>query len=402
MKNEKAKNQTKAKNTKNAKPEKKLKITKKQVLISCIAAVLLIGIGIGTFFIVDYALVDTPYDDVSLPKHIKVAKYIGAELSASVINSEYEKAKQSLLEKFTEKNAVKSGKVTEGQNVTVTVVAYDYTGDKRGAKINALCFENKEIVSIKKYDLDNLPKDEEILFPELQNVIVGVDFNFNSEYVNNMAPDLIYTYPDDYNISDAKGKKVLHQIYINGVTESAIPEWNDALFANNTDAIDEFLGVKKGFTTVAAYEEYMREMLRLNILWNNINDASVVIKYPKSKIEKYEKEFDDYYNAVMEKNQWEFSKLLTQLGTDEAGYISTRTKYAEGNVKEEMILYEIVQAEKIRVSSKEYDEWLTRLAADAGVTVDELVENYGKALAKRTVVWEITKRYLLERSVEVA
>lgn len=385
-----------------AKTEKKLTAkAKKRILISCVAALLLVGIGFGVFFTVDYILVDTPYDSVRLPEHVQLPKYIGAELSQSKVQAEYDKAKNELLLSLAETKPISVGKVEEGQNVVITLEAFDYTDDVKGARLTSLSFSKKEIASIKKYDLNNLPENEEIFSPELQNQIIGVSFNFNTEFYNNMAPDLIYTYPADYNVTEAKGKKVLHRIYIHSVSTTIYPEWNDELFANNSDKIDEFLGLKKGFTTVKAYEDYMCEQIKLNILWNSIVAGSKVIKYPEKKMKIYTDEFDDYYNAMMEQNDLTFEELLKELDTDQNGYISTRQEYAEGIVKEEMILYEIIKAEKIRLSGKEYDEGLISIAAENGSTADQVEENYGKALAERTVIWEKVKKHLLDKAVMV-
>ena len=376
------------------KVKKQPSVKMKKVLLACVAVLILVGIGFGTFFVIDYILVDTPYDSVSLPKHIQVAKYMGAELSESQINSEYDNAKTELLKALASKEAITSGKIEEGQNVTIMIAAYDYTGGMVGQQISSISVSEKEITSVKKYDLNDLPEGEEIFFPEIQNRLIGVDFNFTSEYYNNMAPDLIYTYPADYNITEVKGKTVLHRVYIKSVTKSVYPEWNDAMIASNSDAIDEFLGLKLGLTTVKEYDDYMRQTIRINLLWNNIVNASKVVEYPENMINKYSEEFDDYYNTLMKQNEMTFDELLKELQTNETGYIQTRLEYAQGIVKEEMVLYEIIQAEKIRLSGDEYEEGLLTLAAENGSTPEAFEESYGKALAKRTVLWEKVKVYL--------
>lgn len=371
-------------------------------LILCLSILLPIILGFCAYLIVDFALVDTPYDGIRLPKHIQLAKYMGAELSMTKVNEEYEKSKSELLaQMFTEKEPINTGKITEGQNVTITMVAYDYTNNVLGGKIDGVGMTAHEVPSIKKYDLNNLPKNEDIFFPELQNQLIGVDFNFTSSYITNMAPDLIYTYPEDYNVASVKGKQILHRIYIEGVSTDKVAEWNDALFADNKAKVNEFLGVTLNASTVKDFEDYMMEQIKLNLLWNSIADASKVLEYPEKKIKKYTTEFDDYYNALMDQNNWEFKDLLSQLGTDENGYINTRNTYAEGIVKEEMMLYEIVKAEKIRVSRSEYKAEMERLAAEAGSDVKTFEENYGKELSERTVLWEKVKKHLLANAVIV-
>lgn len=391
-----------AKTVNGKKGAKKSPVNAKKVLLACVAVLVLVGIGFGVFFTVDYILVDTPYDGINIPKYVTLPDYMGMELSEAEINKEYENAKTELLNSLATKEKLDTGKITEGLNVTVMIAAYDYTDGALGSQISDISVSSKEIVSVKKYDLNNLPEGEEIFFPEIQNGLIGVDFNFTTEYYNNMAPDVIYTYPSDYNVTAVQGKTVLHRIYIKSVTKTVIPEWNDALFVNNSDKVDEFLGVKCGFTTVQAYDDYIKESIRINLLWNKIVEGTTVTEYPEKMIKKYSDEFDDYYNNVMEQQQLTFDKLLEQLGTDQAGYIKTRLEYAQGIVKEEMVLYEIVESEKIRVSGDEYDAGLIKLAAENGVTVDQFLDNYGKPLAERTILWEKVKTYLYDNCTLVA
>ena len=104
----------------------------------------------------------------------------------------------------------------------------------------------------------------------------------------------------------------------------------------------------------------------------------------------------------MSSNQLTFEQLLTQLGTTESGYLEAKNSYAEGTVKEEMILYEIIQAEKIRLSKSEYNERVAKLASDSGyANVTAFVEDYGKEVAYRSCIWEKVKEMILERAVRV-
>ena len=371
-------------------------LTKKNVIIIAVAVVLLIAIALGTFFAIDYALVNTPYDSVDLPEHIGIPTYMGATLSKASIEKEYQNAKTSLLESFTVKTSKTQGVITAGQNVTVTVKAYAYDNDVRGAEISKVSLTGYEIT-----DIGNHKDGDDLFFPELQNIIIGTSFNYSSDYINNMAPNLVFTYPSDYSVEEVKGKKVLHVIYLLNVTESEQPEWNDALFANNVSAVNEFLGVKVDLQTVKAFEDYMYSEIKINLLWNNITSLSVVRAWPEKKVKNYENEFDAYYNAVMKANSWDFSTLLSNLNTNESGYINQRTSYAQGIVKEEMVLYEIIQAEKIRISNAEYVEIITKYASESDMTLEEFEDQNGKDLCKRTAIWEKTKRILLENAIIV-
>ena len=205
---------------------------------------------------------------------------------------------------------------------------------------------------------------------------------------------LKHTYPDDYNIDDLKGKTVMHYVYITKVTNSNVPEYNDALFAAHSDEL--------GYKTVKEFEDYMIHQIELNLLWNNIVNDSAVLKYPEKKTQPLKDEFDAYYNQYMSANSLTFEQLLTQLGTTESGYLDAKNSYAEGTVKEEMILYEIIQAEKIRLSNAEYKERVAKLASDSGyANVSSFIDDYGKEVAYRSCIWEKVKEMILEKAVRV-
>ncbi len=367
----------------------KVKVNKGLIIKCAVAVVLLAGIAVGTVLGLDWYYVDTPYDGIRLPKYITVAKYFGAELSETEVKEALDDEIQAILDEYTIKTTVKKGTIAKGQNVTVTLDCYDYTNGVKGDKIDDISVTGYEITNIGEHEDDEGNK----YFPELQDKLIGVAFDFENEDFSNTVT-LKHTYPDDYNIDDLKGKTVMHYVYITKVTDSNVPEYNDELFASHSDEL--------GYKTVKEFEDYMINQIELNLLWNNIVKQSTVIKYPEKKTQPLKDEFDAYYNQYMSSNQLTFEQLLTQLGTTESGYLEAKNSYAEGTVKEEMILYEIIQAEKIRLSKSEYNERVAKLASDSGyANVTAFVEDYGKEVAYRSCIWEKVKEMILERAVRV-
>jgi trigger factor len=378
-------------NTKKA--TKKPTINKKPIIISVIAALLAVIIGIGTFLTLDYIYVDTPYDGISMPKHIQVAKYLGAEISRSKVDEKVAESLDALLDEFTNKIKVEKGTIEEGMNVTVSI-----TARLENAVVNEVSYTSYEIADIGKHQA---AKDEEFFKALEEHIMKTVTkFDFEGDYIN-AAPAFTYKYPDNYSVTKVKGKEVVHTILITAVTTTDAPEYNDQFFINNKDEIMGFMGLNVEFATKAEFEAYLRKQIELNMLWNNIVEASKVKKYPEKFIEKYEGEFDAYYEMVMQSNGLTRAQLLSQMGTDEKGYIKERTEYAEKIVKEELILYEIIQAEEIRVSSDEYKSKGATLAkeGDYGDTVKDLENALGEDVAERTIIWEKVKEYILSKAV---
>lgn len=371
------------------------KVNKKAIIIAVVAAVLLIAIVISTCFIVDYALVDTPYDGTKLTKYVKVGKYIGAELSAAEVEDELKETKGGIIKLFTKKIKVTKGPIEEGMNVTVSI----------NARVNGAIDKNASYTTYEIADIGNheTTEDKDFFKALEQHVLTKGSFDFETAGYVSGAPAFTYTYPDNYKVSSVKGKTVEHEILITAVTETDAPEFNDELLKNNPDKIIEFLGLHVTFNTVKEFDDYMRHQIELNTLWNSIVDASEVKSYPEKFIKKYEDEYDAYYEAVMKQNKLEsWSALYTKLGTTEEGYVAQRTSYAEGVVKEEMILYHIIQEEVIRMSGAEYKKNGATLAVESGYEdLADYEDTLGKEMAKRTVHWEMVKEYLLSKATRV-
>lgn len=390
MKNKDTKNTVKQKKPTS---KKKLKVNKKLVLKISVAALLLVAIGVGTFLALDWYYVDTPYDGISMPKHIKIPTYFGRELSEAKVNEALEEQKQAMLDAYTTEEEVSKGVITAKQNVTIMMSAYDFTNNVKGAStISDVSFNNYTITDIGEHKDSNGNK----FFPELQDILIGTEYDLNSGSNTTAKRTLVYTYPEDYSVSSVKGKTVLHEIYIKKVTNNVVPEYNDEFFKKNESKI--------GYSSVKDFEDSMRELIELNMLWNEIVSGTQMLKYPEKKINALTKEFDDYYNEYMKQNNVTFDQLLAELETTEDGYYATRKQYAEGTVKEEMVLYEIIQAEKIRMSRAEYKERLAKLAEDAGYgdDADGFIDDYGKEVAERSTIWEKVKEMILEKAVRVA
>ncbi len=378
---------------------KKPWITKKSIIITVISVVLAIAIGIGSFLLVDYILVDTPYDMVHMPDHIYVGKYMGATISRAEVEKELAESKDALIDNFTKKIQIKKGPIEQGMNVTVGITAKLVT-ETGTETVSDISYTSYEIADIGNHE----PVKDKDFFKALEkHVLENGSFDFeNSEYIS-AAPVFKYTYPDDYSVTKVKGKEVTHEILITAVTATDAPEYNDAFFVNNQDEIIAFLGINIEFTSVKQFEDYMREQIELNVLWNSIVKNSKVKKYPETFLKKYEDEFDAYYDAIMQQQGLTRAQLLSQMGTDEKGYLSARTEYAQGIVREELILYEIIEAENIRVGSKEYKKRALALAKEGGYgdTVKEFEDAIGKDVAERTVIWEKVKEHLLKNAVWV-
>ncbi len=381
------------------KKNKSPKINVKKVLIIAVAVLLLAALGFGIFQTVDYIMVDTPYDLIHLPDYIVVGRYIGVELSKKEIDEELAESIDKLIDNFSKKDDITKGTVEEGMNVTVAI-----TAKLDGEKVNDVSYNAYEISEIGAHQ--TAKEENQAFFDGLSSWILEksarFDFEDGADW-DNRVESYKYTYPSNYSVTKLQGKEVTHELVITKVTKTDAPEYNDAFFKEKKAEIKQFLGVAIEFKGVEDFEKYMRHQLELNVLWNDIVDRSKAKGYPKKKLQVYMDEYDEYYDSVMEQQGLSRADLLKQLGTDEDGYAEARKKYAQGIVKEEMILYEIIEALNIRVSAKEYKKIATQLAKEGGYgkTVKDFEEAVGDDVAERTVIWEKVKETILKKAIRV-
>ena len=381
-------------NSKKAAP----RINKKAILISVIAVILLAAIVVSTVFIVDYVNVDTPYDGVKFDDYVTVGNYIGVELSEAKVQEKMNEAIDGILDKFTEKKQVKTGKIEPGMNVTVAIYAYI-----DGKQIDDVSKKSYEIADIGNHQAT----EDQDFYNKLQEHVLAkntmIDFTEGSLW-DGRLPDFYYTYPEDHKVDVVKGKNVKHVLTITAVTTTHRPTLTDELVKNGAETIKTYLGLDSEFETAEELKAYLRHQIELNLVWNTIVASSEIKDYPAKFVQQQRDHYDSMYLDVMEKNgitTWE--DFFKQSGITETAYLTKRDEQAKGIVSEELILYKIIKTEKIRMSGKEYKIRGEMLALEAGYEDLKDYENtIGKDLVERTVHWEIVKEYLLSKAVRVA
>jgi hypothetical protein len=389
-------------------PVKAKKPVNKALIIKiAIASALLVAV-ITTLLVVLFACKDnSPYADIDLSKHITVPKYFGRELSEKEVADAFAEDKQALIDAYSKySDPIESGTITAGQNVTITIAAYKYDETKPGNlgdAVKDISINDYVIKNIQQIDTENEgegededEKKEDVYFPAMQNMLIGTKFDFTpgTSYQNTRILD--YTYAEDYTLASLKGVRVIHIVYITKVTTTIVPELNDQFFLDNKEDL--------GYESYNEYETYMIHQIRLNLLWNKIVEEAKVKKFPSSYTDKYYAAYDADIKAYMSKNNiTTMTALYSHLGMTEAEFNAERKEFAEGTVKEEMILYYIIEKEEIELTEKQYNDTLATLAADAGYeSAEAYTKAFGEELTERTVVWEYLKQLILDKSVAVA
>ena len=162
------------------------------------------------------------------------------------------------------------------------------------------------------------------------------------------------TFPDPYkNNPDLAGKTVQFEITVHSVSETVIPEYNDAFVRDNFD-----------FATMAEYEASVRKTLaeerqdeiaaeKQSATLAVAVDNAEVLKYPEGVVEDYMAQQIDYvryYAAQYGMSYADFVSAAT--GEDVETYEAAVRMGAEQSVKEELVIWAIAEAENFTISDE--------------------------------------------------
>lgn len=346
------------------------------VIASLLLFVTALSVGLGIFL--NWYFVDTKYDGKFRSSGLKIPALSEITVEKQYVDNTFEYQKKLLIRKNSTFTPVTEGVIAEGYNVTVNAIGrfVDENGEV-GEEYSGSRLEKYEITDIGNH----ITSDGVRFLPEMQESLIGQSVAENTKVSVNIK------YVDTYREEALRGKTVQFEITVVSVTKTNSPSYDDAFIKSHTE----------GFETVAEYEEALREAVSKELIWSAAVNAATVEKYPKKFVNQYKKEADDFYKAEMESKSLTFKTLLASLGFEnEEEYNNALQEYAEGTVKEEMVLYKIAKDEKIRVSRDEYTAGLVQLYEEEEYTgsYDSFEKTYGKELIMRSVLWDKVKNHL--------
>ena len=215
------------------------------------------------------------------------------------------------------------------------------------------------------------------------------------------------TFPDPYkNNPDLAGKTVQFEITVHSVSETVIPEYNDAFVRDNFD-----------FATMAEYEASVRKTLaeerqdeiaaeKQSATLAVAVDNAEVLKYPEGVVEDYMAQQIDYvryYAAQYGMSYADFVSAAT--GEDVETYEAAVRTGAEQSVKEELVIWAIAEAENFTISDERRASELASLLSYSNYDdLASMCEAYGftEEYMNRTMTYSIYYVDALDMLVENA
>ena len=263
------------------------------------------------------------------------------ETKSTVTDADVKNKIDSLLQQYATKTQVKEGTVADGDNVNIDFVGSIDGVEFEGGNSNGAGYD--------------LTLGSGSMIPGFEDGIVGhkVGDTFNIKA----------TFPENYGKDELNGKEADFKITINYLTQTELPEYNDAFVASYTDA-----------TSILEYEDSVRKDLveQYEQSDKSQNESAIMqVLVEKTTYNEYpQQEMQDLIDKSIAQQEQAASSYGYSLGD----YVTARYGFSDEDSFRQYIqgLAEDYIKEKIAVCA---------VAKDTGITVTkEEVDNYKKKI----------------------
>ncbi len=291
-----------------------------------------------------------------LAPEVKLGKYKELKVKkdkVTVTKEEIDHEISHILDRYAEL-VTKDGKVEEGDTAII---------DFKGFKDN----EEFEGGSAENYSLEI---GSHTFIPGFEEGVIGMK--------REESKDINLTFPKNYMAKDLAGKEVVFNVTVHDIKKRVVPSLTEDFFKD----LD-----MEGVSNKEDLEKVIREELEAqkeSDIEKKFTDDLIKTAIKNMTVEIDKEIIDDETNRMF-KN---FTKRLEMQGVSEELYfaysglkkedvLKEMSKEAENRVKERYLLEEIIKEENIKVSDKESDEELKKVAEEYNMSEEELLKELG-------------------------
>ena len=214
------------------------------------------------------------------------------------------------------------------------------------------------------------------MFQEFEQGVIGMKKGETKE--------ISIDFPSDYSDSTLAGKKADYKVTVQNVRRA--PELTDEWVTKNTD-----------YTTVEEYQEGTRKTLEKearesagevlkNTAWNTVLENTEVKEYPEADVENAVSEFRKSMEVYAKQADMTLEEFVESQGISQDAFDEQSRQYAEGKVKQNLIVQGIMDAEGLSLDDKESLEVQEELVKQMGAAnLAELVDTYGQSYVDESV-----------------
>ena len=234
--------------------------------------------------------------------------------------------------------------------------------------------------------------------PGFEDQIVGMNIG--------ESKDINITFPKEY-VEDLAGKDVVFAVKLNSITFPELPELDDE-FAKDVSEFDTLKEYKDSIKK--NLEQRKEEQGKAIIRAEAVNKACENMKCDvpetliKAKLEEIIRNFAANYGVSDSKI--DVQTLASMLGIDEETMNNTLRPTAEAQAKSDILIAEVVKAEKLEVSSDEVKDYAQKMADSYSAKVEDILAYYGEEMLKEEMLKDkaigiiVDSAVLTEKEVE--
>ena len=307
---------------------------------------------------------------------IKLGEYKGVEITRTlhaVTDEELDNRLQQEQKKVSRAVDVTDRAVENGDEINL-----DYSGSVDGVKFNGGTAEGQKLVI-----------GSNSFIPGFEEQMVGL--NIGEE------KDITVTFPTEYHAEDLKGKDAVFHVKVNAITREELPALDDD-FAADVSEFDTLKEYKEDLQKQmqAAADEQATAQAKQALIQKIVEAADIDLPDPM-----VEEKLDDQLREMdyrMQQQGLNMQKYLELTGQTEEQMREMYRSEARNNLKTELVIGEIINAEAIEASSEAIDEMLSEYTAAMDKTLEELkkelnesqmgyFENRAKTTAALDLLW---------------
>jgi trigger factor len=213
--------------------------------------------------------------------------------------------------------------------------------------------------------------------------------------------DLDITFPKEYT-PELAGKAVVFKVKLNSLSYNELPALDDEFAGDNGfDTLDEYkadirANIEKRFS------EQADSAFRSEIVKKAIDNMTVTV--PNSMIASKAEDILRNYaaNFGMTDRSMPVEKLMQMLGVDENVMKNSIRPAAEYQVKNDLLLDAVAEAEKLEATAEEIDAYAAKMAESFGAAADQIKSYFGEETLAVEVKREKAGKLIVDSAVAAA
>lgn len=213
--------------------------------------------------------------------------------------------------------------------------------------------------------------------------------------------DLNITFPESY-VEDLAGKDVVFKVKLNSLTTPELPELDDefAKDVSEFDTLDEYKADVRA-NIAKRKDEQVENKFRSDVLRQAV--ANMTVDIPAVMIDDKVEEMIRGYaaNYGLSDRSIELDRLKQMMGLNDEVINSSLRPGAEFQVKNDVLVEAIVEAENIEVSDDDVNEYLKKVGEDVNAKPEDLINYFGMDFIKEECKKEKANSVIFDSAVVV-